>query len=216
MSITLAIGTTVSIASTYGASKTMSAVSNANPAVATLEASHGVIVGDVIQIVSGWDLLNGRVCRISAVSTNDVTLEGVSTTDTNIFPVGSGIGSVREITAWTEITQITRDYQVSGGTQNFADTSTLKNRDDTRIPTSRAPYDVALPVYDDPTLGFVTVVETADDTATATAGRFVYPNTSRTFFNGYWTIGKVATVQDSTLRNGVSISFAARPIRYAT
>ncbi|MGK2897209.1 MAG: phage tail tube protein [Burkholderiaceae bacterium] len=216
MAITLAIGTTVSIASTYGSVKAMSAVTNANPAVATLEASHGVIVGDVIQLVSGWDLLNGRVVRVSAVSTNDVTLEGVNTADTNLFPVGSGTGSVREITAWTEITQITRDYQVSGGTQNFADTSTLKNRDDTRIPTSRSPYDVALPVYDDPSLGFVSVVETADETATATAGRFVYPNTSRTFFNGFWTIGRVATVQDSTLRNGVTVSFAARPIRYAS
>lgn len=216
MAITLAIGTTVSIASTYGVSKTMSAVTNANPAVATLEASHGVIVGDVIQIVSGWDLLNGRVVRVSAVATNDVTLEGVDTSDTNKFPPGSGTGSVREITAWTEITQIKRTFQVSGGTQNFADTSTLKNHDDTRIPTSRAPYDVQLPVFDDPNAAFYSVVGTADDTATDTAGRFVFPNGSKTYFNAYWTIGRVATTENDTLKNDISASFAARPIRYAS
>lgn len=213
MSITLAIGTTASIASTYGAAKTMSAVTNTKPAVATLEASHGVVVGDVIQITSGWDLLNNRVVRISVVDTNDVTLEDVDTTDTDLYPAGSGTGSVREITAWTEITQITRNLSVSGGDTTYADTSTLKNRQDQRLPVSRTPVDVKLPVFDDPSLAWYAVVEAAD--AVETGGRFVYPNGSRTFFSGFWTVGAVATVEDSTLRNSVDISFAARPIRYA-
>ena len=214
MSITLAIGTTVSIASTYGAAKTMSAVSNANPAEATLEASHGVVVGDIIHITSGWDLLNNRVVRVSAVDVNDVTLEGVNTTDTDLYPAGSGGGSVREITGWTEITQITRNLSVSGGETTYADTSTLKNRQDQRLPVSRTPVDVKLPVFDDPALSWYAIVEAAD--AIETGGRFVYPNGSRTLFSGFFTVGQVATVEDSTLRNSVDISFAARPIRYAS
>lgn len=214
MAITLAIGTTASIASTYGAVKAMSAVSNANPAVATLEASHGVIVGDIIHVTSGWDLLNNRVVRVSAVATNDVTLEGVDTSDTDLYPSGSGTGSVREVTAWTEITQITRNFNVSGGEQQYADISTLKNRDDQRLPTSRTAVDVTLPVYDDPALTWYGVVNSAD--AIETGGRFVYPNGSRTLFSGFFTVGQVATVEDSTLRNAVNVSFAARPIRYAT
>lgn len=214
MSITLAIGTTASIASTYGAAKTMSAVSNANPAEATLEASHGVVVGDIIHITSGWDLLNNRVVRVSAVDVNDVTLEGVNTTDTDLYPAGSGGGSVREITGWTEITQITRNLSVSGGETTYADTSTLKNRQDQRLPVSRTPVDVKLPVFDDPALSWYAIVEAAD--AIETGGRFVYPNGSRTLFSGFFTVGQVATVEDSTLRNSVDISFAARPIRYAS
>ena len=214
MSITLAIGTTVSIASTYGTARTMSAVTNANPAVGTLESSHGVLVGDIIHIASGWDLLNNRVVRVSVVSTNDVTLEGINTADTDIYPAGSGIGSVREITAWTEVTQITRNFAVAGGEQQYADISTLKNRDDQRLPTSRTPVDVTLPLYDDPSLAFVAEINDAD--AIETGGRFVYPSGGRTLFSGYWTIGQVATVEDSTLRNSANISFAARPIRYAT
>ena len=214
MSITLAVGTTVSIADTYGASKTMSAVSNANPAVATLEASHGVIVGDIIHLTSGWDLLNDRVVRVSVVATNDVTLEGIDTSDTDLYPVGSGTGSVREITAWKEITQITRSISVSGGQQQYADTSTLKNRQDQRIPTSRSVIDVTLPVFDDPTLAYVAEIESAD--AVETGGRFSYPNGRKVYFAGFWTIGDVATIEDSTLRNAVSISFASRPKSYAS
>jgi len=212
--ITLAIGTTASIASTYGASKAMSAVTNANPAVATLEAAHGVIVGDIIHINSGWELLDNRVVRVSAVSTNDVTLEGVNTVDTDLYPPGTGAGNVREVTAWTEITQITRNLGVSGGETTYADTSTLKNRQDQRLPVSRTPVDVQLPVFDDPALAWVPIVQAAD--AVETAGRFVYPNGSRTLYSGFFTVGDVATVEDSTLRNRVDVSFAARPIRYAT
>lgn len=216
MAITLAIGTSISIASTYGVKKNMTAITSANPAVATLEASHGIVVGDIFEVTSGWDLLNGRVVRASVVATNDVTLESVDTSSTDLYPTGTGTGSIREITAWTEVTQITRDYQVSGGTQNFSDTSTLKNHDDTRIPTSRAPYDVTLPVFDDPSLAYVPIVVAAGDAAVPTGGRFVYPNGSRTLFNGYWSFGSVATTQDNTLRNAATISFSARPIRYAT
>jgi hypothetical protein len=214
MSITLAIGTTVSIASTYGASKTISAITNADPAVATFEAGHGVGVGDIVHLRSGWDLLDNRVVRVSAVATNDVTLEGVDTTDTDLFPAGAGTGSAREVTAWTEVQQITRNFQVNGGEQQYADISTMKNRDDKKIPTNRTAVDVKLPIYDDPTLAHYGVINDAD--ATETAGRFVYPNGSRTLFAGFWSIGQVATVEDSTLRNSVDVSFAARPIRYAS
>jgi hypothetical protein len=216
MSITLAVGTTVSIVDSagYAASKTMSAVTNANPAVATLEASHGVIVGDILHLTSGWDLLNNKVVRVSVVATNDVTLEGIDTTDTDLYPAGSGTGSVREVTTWSEVTQITRNINVSGGEQQFADTSTLKNRQDQRIPTSRTVVDVVLPVYDDPTLAYYADI-TAHD-ATEVAGRFVYPNGRKVYFSGFWTVGDVATIEDSTLRNAVSVSFAARPVSYAS
>jgi hypothetical protein len=214
MSITLAVGTTVSVGSTYGASKAISAISNAATAVATFEAAHGIIVGDIVHITSGWELLNNRVVRVSAVATNDISLEGVNTTDTELYPTGAGVGSGREVTAWTEVTQITRQINVSGGEQTYADTSTLKNRQDTRIPVSRTPVDVVLPVFDDPTLAWVAAVQAVD--SIETAGVFVYPNGRRVYYAGFWTVGDVATVEDSTLRNAVSVSFASRPISYAS
>lgn len=216
MSITRAVGTQISIASTYLSSKTMSAINNANPAVATLAASHGVIVGDIVEITSGWDRLNGRIARVSAVATNDVTLEGIDTSDTSAYPPGTGTGSVREISAWTQISQVTADFGTSGGEQNFADVTTLSDTTQKQIPTTRNPVKVDLPLFDDPSLSYYSTVNSASESASAVAVRMVFPNGSRLLANAYWGLQKVPTVQDSTLRAAISLSFAAEPTRYAT
>jgi hypothetical protein len=216
MAITLAVGTAVSIASTYGAVKAMSAITNATEAVATLESSHGITVGDIMEITSGWDHLNGRIARAKAVNTNDVTLELIDTTSTTNYPAGTGAGSIREITAWTTISQITSDIGTSGGEQKYADVTTLSDRTEKQIPTTRSPTAVTLPVFDDPSLSWYAVVNTAAESAVATAVRMVFPNASRLLANAYWGLQKVPTVSDSTLRSSISLSFTSEPTRYAT
>lgn len=216
MAVTLAVGTTPSIASTYGTSVVMSAITNATEAVATLAAGHGVVAGDFLEISSGWSLLDGRVVRAKAVSTNDVTLELVNTTSTTNYPTGSGTGTIRRITAWTAITQVTSDIQTSGGDQEFADVTTLQDRTKRQIPTRRSPVELTMPVYFDNSLGWVATVRSAADTATATAVRLVYPNGSRTVGNAYWSMSDVPQINDSTLRANVSLTFSALPITYST
>src|ERR1044071_9930324 len=98
-------GSQVAIASTYGSGFTVSAITNASEGVATLSSSHGVTVGDIFELSSGWDLLDKRLARAKAVATNDVTLESIDTSSTNMYPAGQGTGTGREITAWTSITQ---------------------------------------------------------------------------------------------------------------
>ena len=99
MSKTLATRIKFSIAKTYASSVSMTALTNAAEAVATLGAGHGVVVGDYLELTSGWGLLNGKVVRAKTVVTNDVTLEGINTVSTTKFPTGTGIGSIRRITA---------------------------------------------------------------------------------------------------------------------
>ena len=82
MAITLATGTALSIASTYGASVNMTALTNAAEAVATLAVGHGCVVGDFLEVTSGWDLLNNRIVRVKTVATNDITFEGINTVST--------------------------------------------------------------------------------------------------------------------------------------
>lgn len=216
MAITLATGTLVAIASTYGTSSNMTALTNASNAVATLAAGHGVTVGDFLEVTSGWDRLNGRIVRASAVSTNDVTLEGIDTSSTSLYPAGTGTGSVRRITAWTNLSQITSDINVSGGDQQFADITTLNDRTQKRIPTVRGAVAVTLPFFDDPSLAWYAPVRSASETATATAVRMIFPNNSRLVANAYWSLQTVPTIEDSTLRGSISLSFVAEPTRYTT
>ena len=216
MSITTVVGTTFAIASTYGTAFTVSAITNANPAVATLSAAHGVTVGDIIELTSGWDLLNGRIVRVSAVATNDITLEGIDTSSTTNYPAGTGTGTGREITAWTQITQVTADYAVTGGSQQYADVTTIADRTQKRIPTVRDPIEFTLPFFDDPSLSWYATVSSVSDSSTATAVRIVFPNSSRLLANAYWSLQKTPTVEDSTLRAQISLSLASEPTRYAT
>jgi len=216
MAITLAVGTQVAIASTYGTAVNMTAVSNATAAVATLASGHSVIVGDILEVTSGWDLINQRLFLVSAVSTNDVTFEGLNTTSTALYPAGTGIGTIRRITAWTTLSQLTSGIQVTGGEQQFADVTTLVDRIQRQIPTQRGAITVNLPTFDDPALAWVPAVRTASETAVATGMRMVFPNASRLLANAYWSLQEVPTIEDSTLRSQISLAFAAQPTRYAT
>jgi hypothetical protein len=216
MSITKTAGTQFAIGSTYGTGFTVTAITNANPAVATLSASHGVIVGDFIELTSGWDLANGRIFRISAVATNDVTLEGFNTSDTAKYPAGTGTGTGREITAWTTLSQISPDFGVAGGEQNFADTTFVSNLIRTQIPTDRNPITCTLPVFYDPTLAWFATVRTAADAASPYAFRMIFPNNSRLVVGAYWSLRGVPTNQDGTLRDAIDLSFIGQPTVYST
>jgi hypothetical protein len=194
----------------------MSAITNATSAVATLEATHGVIVGDYLEVTSAWDRLNGRVARCTVLSTNDVTLGGIDTSSTSRYPAGTGTGSIREITAWTTIAQITSEISVSGGEQQFSDITTLSDNTQKQIPTVRSPVQVTLPLFDDPSQAFVAIVRAAADAATPAAVRFTYPNGSILVANGYWSLQEVPTIQDNTLRSRIDITFTATPTRYTS
>jgi hypothetical protein len=106
-------GTTFFIASAYAASKTVTIVTNATEAVVTSTA-HGYSNGDIVEITSGWGRLNLRNFRIKSVATDTFVLEGADTTSTTLFPAGSGIGSVRKISTFTQITGV-MNPQSSGG-----------------------------------------------------------------------------------------------------
>jgi hypothetical protein len=106
-------GTTFFIASAYAASKTVTIVTNASEAVVT-SAAHGYSNGDIVEITSGWGRLNLRNFRIKSVATDTFVLEGADTTSTTLFPAGSGIGSVRKISTFTQITGV-MNPQSSGG-----------------------------------------------------------------------------------------------------
>lgn len=106
-------GTTLHIASAFGSAIPVTVLTNASEAIATATA-HGLANGDIVEVTSGWGRLNKRTFRIKAVTTNNFTLEGADTTNTNFFPAGTGIGSVRKVNTFTQITGV-MNPQSNGG-----------------------------------------------------------------------------------------------------
>lgn len=216
MAITLATGTAVSIAKTYGAAVNVSAITNAAEAVATLAAGHSVVVGDYVEVNSGWDLADKRIVRVKTVVTNDVTLEGMDTTSTTKYPSGAGVGSVRRITAWSQLSQL-KDMSASGGDQQFADITSISDRTAKQVPTIRSAVSMTLTAYDDPNLAWYGDVTKASDASTPYGLQMVFPNGSKLVANAYWSIQKVPGVtKNEALTSQISLAYAADPIRYGT
>jgi hypothetical protein len=217
MAITKSVGTGVDVASTYGTAVVMSAITNATEAVATLAGGHGVIVGDYLEIASsGWQKLALRIARAKAVSTNDVTLELINTTNVSDFPTGTGAGTIRRITGWTNISQRTPNFQVSGGEVQFADISDLNDAEERKLPVRRTATDLTLPGYYDLSLPWVATVSAASESSIPTGLRVRYPNGNKLVANAYWSFSNVATIEDFTLRDSIALTFAARQVAYAT
>lgn len=216
MGITLAKGTTLSIAQTLAAAKVMSAITNATEAVATLEASHGVAVGEYFMAASGWGRLDNTVQRAKTVATNDVTIEGFNSSSTSLFPAGSGVGSVREISTWQQITQI-KGISSSGGEQKFEDITELDDDEDIEIPTTRGAIKLDLVIHDDPTLAWYATVKAAALAQTLTPFKFAFPNGSILVGAAYFNLREMPEIETrKALVTRLSMSLGSRPTRFAS
>lgn len=211
-------GSQFAIASTYGASKTMSAVSNADPAVATLEASHGIATGELFEVTSGWNAIDQRVVRAGTVSVNDVPLEGINSSNTTRFPAGSGVGSAREISAWTAITQIL-NAEISGGDQSFYQYLFVDDPSFTQkqMPTFRGAMSMGFRLADDMSKPWYGAIKAASESRTNYALRIVVPNGNIILLNGIWTMNEMPTfVPNEGMALDVSFSLQSMPTRYAS
>lgn len=216
MAVTLTTGTLVAIASTYGASVTMSAITNASEAVATLAGGHGVVVGDYLEVTSGWDRLTGRIVRAKTVATNDVTFESINTSSTTTYPSGTGTGSIRRITAWTNIPQI-QASATSGGDQQFVDITSITDTTQKQAPGQRSASAVNLTVFDDPTLAYYAAVVAADEARTPYAVRMSFPNGSKLVANAYWSLQRTPSFQSNdSLKSQITLTYSAEAVRYST
>jgi hypothetical protein len=212
-------GAVFSLASTFGATKTMSAITNASSAVATLEASHGVSVSDVVQIVtSGWSRAVGRTYRASAVATNDVTLSGFDTQNTTLYPAAAGAGTVREITAYTEVTQILADtLSTSGGTPRRQEFQYLADRSAQVELVGEDPADYSFQIDFDPAASGHILLRTLSDSRVVTPFRIVYAGGQVEYGAGQVFLGVAGILApNQSVRRQVSITLAGETVMYTS
>lgn len=215
MAASLPNGSLIAIGSAYGSVLTVSAITNANPAVATSTA-HGLSNGDIVVVTSGWSRLNGKTVRVSGVTTNTFELEGIDATSTTIYPAGSGTGSVKEVTTFTQISQILSST-TDGGEQNFLEFQFLEADSQTRIPTFKSASGLTLSVADDPSLAGYIAASAANDDRDARAVRVALSNGSFIYYNGYVSVNKTPSLTVNELSAvELTFSFLNEPVRYAS
>lgn len=110
----------------------------ANP-ILTCKPSHGLVKGDYVIIASSnWAKLINKVGRVKNVSasSNEVTIEGFSTKDTNVYS-GAGAGKIYKISEWIEIPCV-QDLSQEGGEQQFYTYQCLADDREQQIPTYKS------------------------------------------------------------------------------
>lgn len=161
MAFRLPNGSTFDFAESYSDDVTITAISNANPAVASA-TGHGFVEGDIVVVTSGWVKLTGRAFKVGTVTADTFQLLGVNTTSTQSYPAGVSAGSAKSVDTWVNIPQIT-EVASSGGEQQFYQFGFLEEDEDRQIPTTKSPSTLTLTVADDPSQPYVPVVESADE-----------------------------------------------------
>lgn len=117
------IGTNMNVAieASRDTALTVTAVTKANPGVAT-SAAHGLSNGDIVifSVSSGMVELDGQAVRVSAVDTNTFTLEGLDTSDYSTWDAGTAA----EILTWSTIAGA-QQLSMPDPAPNKIDTTTL-------------------------------------------------------------------------------------------
>jgi hypothetical protein len=213
MAVSLPNGAIVAIASGYGSPITVTAVSNANGAVATATA-HGLTDGEFVEFTSGWTRATNRIYRVDDAATNAFDFEGLNSTDTTVYPAGQGTGSVREITGFTQLSQVLNSTS-EGGEQQFATYQFIESDAEVRIPTVKSASGITFTVADDPTLAGYIIAQAANDDRRPRAVRITLPNGSILLYNAYISLSPIPSLTvNEVMSVEVTLSLLGEPIRY--
>jgi hypothetical protein len=215
MAVTLPNGSLVAIASGYGSVKTITAITNANPGVAT-SAAHGFTDGDILEVTSGWSRLTNKIVRVDGSATGTFELEGIDTTSTSVYSAGGGTGTAREITGWTQLAQIVGSTS-SGGEQQFLNYQFLEADAESRIPTFKSAAGIQFTVADDPSLPGYILAKAANDDRVPRAIRVTLSNGAILLYNAYVSLSTIPSLTVNELMTiEVTLSLTAEPVRYAS
>lgn len=118
---------------TFAAAKTVSALTNAYPAVASSTA-HGYVDGDEVLLTSGWEDATDSVFRVDQLTADTFKVEGLNSVNLNFFPAGSGAGTAQKVSTWVEMPQVL-GISTQGGDARFTTISPLAKRNDINVPT---------------------------------------------------------------------------------
>ncbi|WP_367847003.1 phage tail protein [Rhodoferax sp. WC2427] len=214
MSVSLPNGIVLAIATAYAAALSVTAASNASEAVLTVTNTY--TAGDYVEFVSGWSRANNRIFRVKSPTGANLVLEGFDTSSTTQFPAGSGVGTVRRINTWTQVTQVL-SCTSSGGDPQYQTYSFLEQDFDSQIPTTTSAQSIALEIADDPTLAGYQALKATALSRSNTAMRATLPQGGFILYSGIFAFDETPSLSKGNLMSvKAGIALQGRPVRYAT
>jgi hypothetical protein len=151
-------------------------ITNADDPVFTTENTQSIKKGAYVLIeTSSWGKLVSRVLRVKEVSDNtNVTLEGISTKDTNVFPEGTNTATFLEVKSWVEIPCV-QDLAQDGGEQQYYTYQCLADGQEQQLPTYKSAVSLTYTFaheYDNP---IYPILREAEESGDVTALRMYVP-----------------------------------------
>jgi hypothetical protein len=210
------VGCRRDIARTLSALIVVSVITNAAEAVATLPNGHPVVAGDYVVFASGWRDLDQRIVRVKSVVAEQVTLEGFDTTNTDLFPAGAGIGSLRRITAWDRIQQA-EDNKTSGGDRQWLTQQVDGEEQERKIPSIIAATTVSISVYDDVSMPWYQTALAASKTGTPAGYLITLKTGAVSVVNTHWAVNETPQFdKNKEVITKIDLAFLNTPMRYAS
>ncbi len=215
MAVSLPNGIIWALATAYASSVTVTAATNATETV--LSATNTLAAGDLVEYTSGWSNANQRIFRVKSATGTTVVLEELDTSDVTQFTPGNGIGSLRKISTWTQISQV-MDMTSSGGEPQYQTFSFMEDNFDRQIPTTTSAQSIAITIADDPTLAGYKALKNAALGRKVTAMRGTMPGGAGVLlYNGIVAFDETPTMsKGNVMQCKGGFALQGKPVRYAT
>lgn len=207
-------GTKVFYSNTLATAKTITLATNASPAVAT-SVTHGYTDLDPVLYTSSWADANDTVFEVDQLTVDTFGILGLDATNTNVYPVGSGVGTAKKISGWVEIPQIL-SLSANGGGVKYGTVSPLGSRQDTKQPIGFDAAGLDIKIGYDPTNAVITGMQTLTRVFGKVAVKLVIPGGGRVYGYGNIACNEFPEIgsKDSPIQLSVGIGFDGRAISY--
>lgn len=200
---------------TFASPKTITALSNASPAVAT-SVAHGYADGDEIVLTSGWEDATDTVFKVDQLTADTFSLLGLNATDTNFYAIGGGAGTGAKVSAWTEIPQVLT-IATSGGDARFTTISPIARRNAINVPTGFNPTSITLTMGHDPANANYETMLDISRTLSKVAFKMVLSGGAVSYGYGYMSVSEAPSLNVNQANQvTAALTMLGRSISYAS
>lgn len=178
-------GLAMAMQSAVGATKTLTAISQAAPGVFT--GTHDFIAGDLVLLeVQGMRQVNNRVFQVLSVSTTVSfqleAIDGTGALDTTLFSAFTS-GTAKKVTLGTAVEGV-QNFTSSGGEPKFVDTTTVHDLVDSQKVVGATARSFAMTFLWDPDNAGQQAMQTAFTADTPKAFKITWPSGKFMMFYG--------------------------------